>query len=425
MVYLILLSGGHGARLWPLSNEDNPKQFIKLCGSISLFQSAIFLNNFHPIIVTNNQYKEIIEKQLIEINIKNFTLILEKKKLGTALSIAIAVSIVNPDDVLLISPSDIVIEDRSAYLDVLQQAFNCSIKNENITSIVVKADNCHLPYGYLRLSKLTDGYHFVQKFIEKPYNLTSHENYCWNTGIFVCHSKTYLSILKNHSCDLFNKLTQLLQIAYYDSYDNLHIPSDDLFEVDDLSVDRVIMEKADNNTAVIGNFTWSDLGSWEMLYNYMISKNCILYVYKDVSYSEKVIQEVIKDKLIIITAESRVFLVFIKLLYKALCKLVIKGWGGYSVLYYYDRVKIKYLVIKANKETSLQKHIHRSENWLIISGTAELFIKDSYRSARTGDLLFVPVNCLHQIKNSDEKRELHIIEIQIGNILSEEDIIRL
>ncbi len=417
MIYLVVLSGGGGLRLWPLSHELFPKQFIKPLNSATLFQETIMRNNFVPIIVTNMNYKHIVKQQLLELGVENYKLILEERKVGTALAIASAASCVQKDDVLLISPSDIFIKNNCEYGEVIDAAINNSVKNKTTTSIVVKSKNGNSPYGYVRLSRAYDIVSFIKDFVEKPNNILDHSDFYWNTGIFVCLASVYLSNLFKYSKLCFMNYSRLMHYSYCDSKNNLYLRCNE----ECLSVDKAIMEKSKNTSAIVGDFGWLDMGSWQSLYEFASWKDEII-VYEHVYCEQIFMQEVLESKLFVIVMHNKAFLIYDRVFAKANV-VVRKLWGIYKVLYENSGMIIKHLILDAGKSISLQRHNYRSETWLIISGNAVVTIGNKVEDGKKGDLFSIPVGCLHQVRN-ESKVDLHILELQIGNILSEHDVIR-
>ncbi|MBQ4874909.1 MAG: phosphomannose isomerase type II C-terminal cupin domain [Rickettsiaceae bacterium H1] len=174
---------------------------------------------------------------------------------------------------------------------------------------------------------------------------------------------------------------------------------------------------------MIGDFVWLDIGNWEALYD-MVSNNEKVSVYENIPYGKEVIiQEVIKNKLLLIIAENKIFLIPVFLLYQDV-DVIDKNWGKYLVVYYGDKIKIKYLSVFPCQSTSLHRHKHRSENWLIFSGEANVIVNNNTKLGKKGDVFFIPKNCFHKIENVSSTEELHIIELQLGEVLSENDIIR-
>lgn len=379
-------------------------------------------DNFNNIIVTETSYRNIIQEQLLNIGIKEHLLILEEKKIGTAASIAIASSVIDPECIIVISPSDLYISNVYSYNSVITSALNIASKNDIIVSIVTQAKNNNPNYGYICVSAEQNDYLVINSFIEKPYNIEKHGNYHWNTGIFVCKARIYLSQLKKYAPKIFNKITKLLCNSCYNVDNNLCIISNDCSEI---SVDKSIMENAQGNAAVIANnLCWTDLGNWNSCYDFFLNNTeYAVLVYEGFKSIKVVMREVIKNKLILILFYNKAFC--IRYNHFVTEEYVSKLWGGYRILYKSDNILIKHLVLNSKKSISLQKHLYRDEYWLVISGKGRVFINNMVYDCSKGDCFFIMANDFHKLENLDIQEKLYMIELQSGTMLSEDDIIRI
>ncbi len=423
MIYPIVLAGGIGERLWPLSREVFPKQFVRLYNSYSTFQHVVSLNNAAPVVVSNIKYQDLVREQLLEVGVKDYKLILENEKVGTAVSIALAASILKSDDVLLVLPSDFILKDRLCYLDVVRKVSDYVRVSRLLTSIVVPAENGSAPYGYLRLSNIEGAFYSIQEFIEKPRSLIKNYNdYYWNTGIFICEVSTYLSYLRRYSPSLLSLAYGLLKGRCSNNSRVMYLNNLSIPVVDNLSVDRVLMEKCSKNSAFIGGDDWFDVGNWDALSQFQTE---VVSVYKNnPCYEEVVIKVVMKSGVVVACVHDCIYLVRLSKI-NVYNHCTIKRWGSYNLLYYDRQVKIKCLVLEVGKSTSLQLHNYRTEDWVIISGVGKVIVGNNIHTVSRGAIFSIPKNCCHQIQNTSNREKLILLEIQLGSILCEDDIIRL
>ena len=416
MIYNLILSGGYGLRLWPLSQKDYPKQFIQLYDSLSLFQNTVMRNIVNPIIITNANYCDVVKEQLLEIDTKYRSLILETEKLGTALSIAIAALTVDCNDTILVSPSDLYISNINVYRNVVHAAIKYLIYNkEAFVLFAVKASEYNAEYGYMHLTPVGKDYYNLEEFIEKP-EVIDYQKYFWNSGIFLCKAGSYLSQLKKSALHIYYHAVNLLKNSSR-NYDGDICIAKPISYMGDNSVDKVIMERLQDAVALAPNFGWDDLGSWPSLCKYIYHKRKIVQVYKRLKSNNIIMQEVVKDKLVLIMVADCIFFICCEILNLERDGDIDRVWGKYKVLYHENNISIKHLMINANQEISLQKHKHRSENWLILSGRGNAIIDDKHHHIKKSSTLHIPVDCIHQVKNGEEDKVLHAIELQQGNIL--------
>ncbi|MDR2789681.1 MAG: mannose-1-phosphate guanylyltransferase/mannose-6-phosphate isomerase [Campylobacteraceae bacterium] len=442
----IILSGGSGTRLWPLSRKLMPKQFIKLFDSKSLFQltvqrNASFCEN--PIIVSNVEQYFLAMDQLEELGIiKNSSCILEPVGRNTAAAIALASFALDEESIALVTPSDHLIKDEKNYKEALQKARDLAEKDFLVT-FGIKPFCCETGFGYIE----ADGFR-VKSFKEKPDIKTAEKyiksgNYYWNSGMFCFKIKTFLKELKEYAPNIYDSSLKAFNNAKTDGktgcFDKLiRIDMQDMARIDEISIDYALMEKSSNAAVVPSDIGWSDVGSFdalsiEMPENHDNANNLIL-ADKEVNIID--VNDLIvvdtKDALLISKKGSSqkvkdIVAALQKSEKKDLTSLHVKAnrpWGTYEVLEIGDGYKIKKIEVKPNKRLSLQKHFHRNEHWIVVSGTAKVTINDKSFLVRENESTYIKSGDIHRLENPG-KIPLVLIEAQVGKYTGEDDIVRI
>ncbi|MDR1007198.1 MAG: mannose-1-phosphate guanylyltransferase/mannose-6-phosphate isomerase [Campylobacteraceae bacterium] len=439
----IILSGGSGTRLWPLSRKLMPKQFLKLFDDKSLFQltverNASFCEN--SIIVSNLEQYFLAMDQLEELNINNSSCILEPIGRNTTAAIALASFELDENDIVLVTPSDHLIKNEESYKEALQKAGNLAEEGFLVT-FGIKPTYCETGFGYIE----ADGLH-VKSFKEKPDIKTAEEyikscNYYWNSGMFCFKVKTFLKELKEHAPNIYNASLEAFNNAKIDAKTGcfeklIRIDMQSMMRIDDVSIDYALMEKSSNVAVVPSDIDWSDVGSFEALSRELTSdvSNNFVLANKEVALID--VNDLIiidtKDALLVSKKGSSqkvkdIVVSLQKSEKKDLTSLHVKAnrpWGTYEVLEVGDGYKIKKIEVKPNKRLSLQKHFHRNEHWIVVSGTAKVTINDKVFLVRENESTYIRSGDIHRLENPG-KIPLVLIEAQVGKYTGEDDIIRI
>lgn len=455
----VILSGGKGTRLWPLSREQYPKQFLPLVNSNkTLLQETLLrthkISTTDPYIVCNEGYQFIVADQIKEIE-ENARIILEPLGRDTAPAIALAALDACArfnDAILIILPSDHLIDDIDNFHVVFDTAFQYAAQ-EFLITFGISPSRPETGFGYIEVDPLSSkNIHKVKKFTEKPCKATAERylqagNYYWNSGIFVFRALSYLEELKKYASDIFDQCC----VAMSTPFDgNIKKIDKNIFQqCRSLSIDYAVMEHTDNAMVVPIEFKWSDLGSWHSLWEAQPQDDAGNVVQgdviaQDVSNSfirsekrlivalgvhDQIVVET-KDALLVASKESAPM---VKEIVEKL-KIdqreeahthpkVYRPWGSYEVLLEENNFKVKHLFIKPGQSISLQLHHHRSENWVVVEGVAEVICDDTKKILKQGESAFIPAKSKHRLKNLGYT-SLEIIEVQCGSYLGEDDIVR-
>lgn len=453
----IILSGGTGTRLWPLSRKLEPKQFYKLISNNSLFQETVLRNKFlceKQFIVLNDENYFMAFDQLEEINIKESDFLIEGIGRNTAPAIALACMYLNEDDIVVVTPSDHMIKNVQQYNILLKESETLANQN-NMVTFGIKPNYPETGYGYIE----SEG-NEVKKFHEKPSlelatDYLKQGNFYWNSGIFVFKVKVYLGELQKYSPEIY----EACKIVFDKSPKSkpIKISSENMKTIPDKSIDYAVMEKSNIVKVIPADIGWSDLGSFDSLYEMlpkdenntsiltdknMIQKNSINIDSKNnlIFSSNRTIVSVDVENLIIVDTPDALLITKkgssqrvrevvdkLKIEESDLHNIHLKAhrpWGNYTVLEDSDRYKIKKLVVKPGKRLSLQKHYHRNEHWVVVSGTAKITLDKEVKIVKTNESFYIPMGEEHRLENPG-KIPLVIIEVQVGDYLGEDDIVRI
>lgn len=454
-MYGIILAGGSGSRLWPLSRELYPKQLLKLDGQLSLLQSTFkrlqcFIKSENIISITNIKHTGDVKFQLSQID-KNSLVLAEPMAKNTAPAIAASLEylkqVKNPDEIVIIVPSDHLIKDTKAFEQTVQQGLEAA-QNGCIVTFGIQPLYPETGFGYIKTNGEIFKINKVEKFVEKPDFETAKKyilegNYYWNGGIFMAKVSTLLSEFKKYAPEIYNNLSKLnfknSQKIPYGVFENM--PS--------VSIDYAIMEKSDKITLCKLLSDWSDLGSWQSLYDvsqkdnngnvfegHIIAddvKNSLIYSDK------KVVAAIGLDNVILINTEDAILAcnkensqavkkVFEKLKNEddkshLVHKTVFRPWGWYTCLAEGEGYLTKVICVSPGQKLSIQSHNHRSEHWVVLEGKAKVVLDDKDCFFNPGQSIDIPVKMKHSLQNP-YNTELKIIEVQKGDYISEDDIIR-
>ncbi|WP_323594736.1 mannose-1-phosphate guanylyltransferase/mannose-6-phosphate isomerase [Aliarcobacter butzleri] len=465
----IILCGGSGTRLWPISRTLMPKQFVKLFDDKSLFQLTVERNsklcdkNF---IVSNAEQYFLAQDQLEEnstFNIQNSTFLLEPIGRNTAPAIALSCMQLDYDEIVLATPSDHLIKDEKEYEKVLKKAKEFASENKLVT-FGITPTFAETGFGYIECvvdSELcVDDGMDVAKFHEKP-SLKVAENYIttnkklqttrylWNSGMFCFKAGVFLDELKKYSPEIYE--TSKIAFENATNTNNLiRIKHEDMANIPEDSIDYAVMEKSNIVKVIPSNISWSDVGSFDSLYeelpkdknNNTINDNHIAIDSKNnlvYGVERKIATVDIEDLIIIDSGDA--LLISKKGSSQKVKKVVEKlkesnsqlhnihltgyrPWGSYTVLEESNGYKIKRIEVNPGKRLSLQKHFHRSEHWIVVSGTATVTVGDEKRLVRPNESTYIKAGELHRLEN-EGKIPVVLIEAQVGEYTGEDDIVRV
>ncbi len=440
----IILCGGSGTRLWPLSRTLMPKQFVKLFNEKSLFQLTVERNsklcNTNFIVSNAEQYFLALDQQE-ELTLKNNDdkYLLEPIGRNTAPAIALACMVLDPEEIVLVTPSDHLIKDEDAYAQVVEKAKKLA-QEDNLVTFGITPTYPEIGFGYIEASDLN-----VKSFKEKPDSKTAQKyidagNYYWNSGMFMFKAGIFLEELKEYSPKIYEASKSALNNKEKDNL--LRISHEDMAAIPEDSIDYAVMEKSKKVKVVPSNIAWSDLGSFESLDEEIDSSDNIISIdsSNNLILSDKQVSTIdISDLIIIDTADAlmiskkgssqKVKQVVSKLKEQnsdltKIHTLAHRPWGTYEVLLSTDKYKIKRIVVKPGKRLSLQKHFHRNEHWIVVSGTATVTVGDSVKLIRPNESTYIKMGEVHRLENQGQISVV-LIEAQVGEYTGEDDIVRL
>jgi len=465
MYNFTILCGGSGSRLWPLSREKLPKQFLKLTNDYTMFQNTILRivslikNNSLEAkisIICNHEHSHLVRLQIDELKLDiNYQIICEPKGRDSAPAICISALLGDEDDNTFILPCDHILDDK--------EFSNCIIKSlkyldNSIITFGVKPNRIETGYGYIQL----DDNENTIKFVEKPnYDIAKeyfeNGNYLWNAGMFAFKNKNMLLCFQKYASDIHKTCIKTIKNTNFDT-DTIILSKKYFVKCTAISVDYAIMEKLckdDDNTiskkTILYNSIWNDIGSYMALYdelekntdNNVIQGDILTINTKNcyINSNHKLISTIGVSDLIIVNTDDSLLICDknktqdvkkiveqLKQLKRdevVLHKTVFRPWGYYKNLEGddYSGFKIKRISVYPGKRLSLQSHNHRSEHWVITKGIAKVQVSDFTLTLNKNQHVYIPINALHRIENIGTEL-LEFTETQIGNYLGEDDIIR-
>ncbi|MTI42782.1 mannose-1-phosphate guanylyltransferase/mannose-1-phosphate guanylyltransferase/mannose-6-phosphate isomerase [Roseibium hamelinense] len=459
MIFPCILSGGVGTRLWPLSRQDRPKQFLPLFNGRSLFQMTVDRVQgdafARPIVIGNQNHRFLLGEQLQEMGVEADTILLEPIGRNTAAPAAMAAMIAeerDPEALVLLLPSDHMIKQVDVFQDAIRAAETAANEGQIVT-FGINPSEPNTGYGYIRLAPSQTQVRPVEAFVEKPNRETAETflaegNYVWNAGIFLYSAKAMLAAFELHQPQMMTQLRAALATRSQD-LDFTRIDEDMFAKVEDVSIDYAIMEKAENIACVPMAPQWDDLGSWSAIWSvldkdergnsglgdsrFLNSENCLAYA------GDGLVSVIGLSDVLVISTRDSVLVAHkdhaqdVKKIVEALNKegrtetqfhpRSYKPWGYTERINAGDRFAVQSMMIKPGMKLSLQSHLHRAEHWVVVSGTLEITINDEVRLLTENQSAYVPLGARHTLHNPG-RIPVRMIEVQSGTYLADDDIIR-
>lgn len=466
LIHPLLLCGGSGTRLWPLSRKSHPKQFVKLLGEESLFQSSarrIHGTGFAaPLVVTGSDFRFMVVEQLAGVEITPQQILIEPSARNTAAAIcaaAVALDAKNGDSLMLVVPSDHVIPDAEGFREAVEISVPTALAGQIVT-FGIRPDRAETGYGWLELTaKALEGTQQAPQplgsFVEKPDAKTAEAlltsgMHLWNAGIFLFSTSTILGALADFAPGILEGVRNAYAAAETD-LGFTRLAAEPWSRLEDISIDYAVMERAPNLSVMPYNGAWSDLGDWEAMWregdadgNGVVTngpstaidcKNTLLQATVE---TQELIAMGIED-IIAVAMPDAVFVahkdraqdvknVVVELKSKGVAQAETlprdyRPWGWYESIALGPRFQVKRIVVNPGAALSLQSHNHRSEHWVLVEGTATVTIDDKIQTVATNQSVYIPVGAVHRLENR-EKCPLTLIEVQTGSYFGEDDITR-
>ena len=461
----LILCGGSGTRLWPLSRESYPKQFLSIQkeDKLSLLQKTIkrilpLKNLKKPILVCNEQHRFIVAEQMREINIDDFIILLEPFGRNTApaiISAALKSLEIESDPTLLVLSSDHEITNIEKFLTIVKKGLEYTEKNKLVTFGVIPT----LPeigYGYIKSSKpfgnKEEGFN-IEKFIEKPdietaRKLIKDKRFTWNSGMFMFKAKEIIKEINKFSPEVLLTCKDAISKSVVD-LDFQRLDKNSFAKCNDISIDVAVMEKTKRGIVIPLDVGWSDVGSWEVIWehskkdrdgNYLEGKVHLENTKNSYLRSEdRLIVGIDLNDLIVVETKDAILISQknssqkVKNIVNNLKKnkipegqthrKIYRPWGNYTSVVEDNRWQVKLIQVKPGEKLSLQMHHHRSEHWIVVSGTARVEVDNRVEILSENQSVYIPLGSKHRLSNPG-KISLTLIEVQSGSYVGEDDIVR-
>lgn len=461
MILPVVLAGGSGSRLWPLSRQSYPKQFLKLESEFSLLQNTINRiagEQFLPaIVICNEVHRFIVAEQLREINYTPNSIILEPEGRNTAPAIAIAAhkALQAYENVtLLVLSSDHHIADTASFHLAVTQAERFT-EQARIVALACEPSSAHTGYGYIEQGEhINEDTFKIASFTEKPDLATAKSylksgKYFWNCGIFLFDAQQFLSILTQFKPNITVNTAVSLQHANAD-LDFIRLEQESFKRCEDISIDYAIMEKINDAVSIRLNTQWNDLGAWHSLWqvgkkdaDHNVTQGDVIthnahqnFIHSDsalvcaIDVDELVIVQT-KDALLVApnNASENIKSLIEKLKKQKRSELSThkahyRPWGKFDSISQGERFQVKHITVNPQGKLSTQLHHHRAEHWVVVAGTAHVQINDQFFTLTENQSTYIPIGAIHSLENRTNQ-PLEIVEVQSGDYLGEDDIVRL
>lgn len=461
----VIMAGGKGTRLWPLSRAAAAKQFIRFLGDETLLQKTLMRVSDEalydaPLVVTNEDFRFLVAEQARELDVKLNGIVLEPEARNTAAAVAAATVIVSQrhgrDALIQILPSDHEITVDDTYRACVASAADAARSGKIVTFGITPTEPA-TGYGYIEIGpEIGNGVHEVSRFVEKPnadvaQQMLDSGTFAWNSGMFVFSAGRMIEELKALAPEVLAAVEKSVEKAQGD-LDFTRLDAETFAEAPSISIDYAVMEKTANAAVVPAAITWSDLGSWDAIWKLaggdengnVVNGNATVSDTKNSLVMSREAHLAVQgmDGVAVIASEDAVYVGrldrsqdvgnLVKLLAadKETAGLTenhptaLRPWGGYTSVLNGDRFQVKRLFVNPEKKLSLQKHYHRAEHWVCVRGTAEVTIDDKVTVLHENQSIYIPQGSVHRLANPG-KIQLEVIEVQTGSYLGEDDIIRL
>lgn len=456
----VLMCGGSGTRLWPVSRSSEPKQFHALAGERSLFQQTV--QRFHadhyaePLVIVNNNHRDLALREFGEVSSGAVRLLVEPSVRSTAPAIAAAAALIaeeDPDRLMLVAPSDHMIEQGEIFAEAVVQAAEAARMGQ-IVLFGIRPTHPETGFGYIEVGEANDSVGYkVAGFVEKPKRpaaeaLFAGGRHLWNSGIFMFTARTILEELERHAPEVLACARRSL-ISAQRGNDTIRL-SAEFNAAPAISIDYAVMEHSDRLVCVPVSPEWRDLGSWSALWdvgskdgNGNVSRgDTILHDVRNsyVHGNSRLVAVMGLEKIVVVDTPDAILVGSIDQAQNvgrlaselaaarrpeaATHRKVRRPWGSYESLRVGEGFQVKHIIVDVAGRLSLQYHHHRSEHWTVVSGTARVTVGDTICVMTANESIYIPQGDVHRLENIGDE-ELHLIEVQCGSYLGEDDIVRL
>ncbi|WP_039017866.1 mannose-1-phosphate guanylyltransferase/mannose-6-phosphate isomerase [Halocynthiibacter namhaensis] len=467
-VYPVILCGGSGTRLWPLSRKSYPKQFVPVVGEKTLFQASAErmsgrgerMDFAKPLILTNSNFRFIVTEQLSEIGIDPGAVLIEPEGRNTGpavLAAALHLLGQDPHAVMLVAPSDHVVPNVAAFHRAISRGM-AAVQDGQLVTFGIQPTHAETAYGYLELSETPDADETavaLNRFVEKPSATRAAEmlkagNYMWNAGIFLFRARDIVAAFKSHAASMMEPAMSSVENATSD-LGFLRLEPDSWAQLDDISLDYAVMEHAQNLCVVPFGGGWSDLGGWDAVWRESTANgqgvvtssqaseiDCENTLLRSENSGVELVGIGLKNVMAIATKDAVLVADMSRAqdVKKAVDLLKAKGaqqatvfakdhrpWGWFESLVVGDRFQVKRIHVHPQASLSLQSHVHRSEHWVVVEGTATVTIGNEVKLVTENESVYVPLGAVHRMENAG-KIPMVLIEVQTGSYVGEDDIVR-
>lgn len=459
MIYPVIMAGGSGSRLWPLSRKMYPKQFLPLASEGTMLQDTVTrlagVNAKTPLVISNEEHRFIVAEQLNQIE-QLGTIILEPDGRNTAPAVALAALAlqkqVGDEALMLVLAADHVIRDEAAFHQAIEKAAPLAESGKLVTFGIVPTAP-ETGYGYINSGSACGDAFEVAQFVEKPdletaKNYLASGDYYWNSGMFMFSVGSYLKELNAHRADIFEACKASMADVSHD-LDFLRVNKEAFLACPDDSIDYAVMEKTADAVVIPLDAGWNDVGSWSALWevnekdeNNNVARGDVMFHDSTGSYAnaeEKLVAVVGLDDVVVVETEDAVLVAHqskVQDVKKVVNELkaqqrseylhhryVYRPWGCYDSIDQGERHQVKRITVKPGAKLSVQMHHHRAEHWVVVSGTAKVTNGDETFLVTENESTYIPIGVVHALENPG-KVPLELIEVQSGSYLGEDDIVR-
>ena len=468
MIYPVILAGGSGTRLWPMSRSLYPKQLINLYNTHTMLQNTLLrlsgLNDLgDPVVICNENHRFMTAEQIRRIDINNFKIILEPAARNTAPAIALAALIIDDnsksetqqDPVMLVLPADHEIKNIEAFHEIIQSGAQLARQGKLVTFGIVPSSP-ETGYGYIKKGAgldNSDPAFMIDRFVEKPdydtaVSYLESGDFCWNSGMFMFKASAVISELGAFAPDMLEKCRTAIKDGNMD-LDFFRVDKAAFESITEDSIDYAVMEKTAKGVVIALDAGWNDLGSFDALWqtgdkdelNNVTSGDVLVHNVTDtyIHSDNRLVAAVGLEKFVIVDTKDAVLVAprdQVQDVKKIVTQLksqnrvesvfhakVYRPWGDYETIDMADRYQVKRITVKPGAKLSLQKHYHRAEHWTVVSGTAIVTKGSEEILLKEDQSVYIPLGTMHRLENPG-KIPLELIEVQSGPYLGEDDIVR-